>query len=205
MKYEKSSEQELIRAVSEGDKEAFDRLIRPYLRPMYGISYRILNSEEDAKDVCQESMIKIYKHLASFKADSKFFTWVYRITVNCAKDLIKKRYKEEKFSLEEELEESGEGILYRSEAKTETPERILERQELYEEIMATLMQLPMDLRSAIVLRDVEGFSYAEISEILEKNINTVKSNVSRARKLAVKSLTAKGIAPGSYQKEHLYE
>lgn len=205
MKYENSSEQELIRAVLEGDKEAFDRLLRPYIRPMYGISYRMLNSEEDAKDVCQESMIKIYKHLASFQAESKFFTWVYRITVNCAKDLIKKCYREESLSLEEELEDAGEGLWNRSERKAETPEASLQRRELYEEIMETLMQLPTDLRSAIVLRDVEGFSYAEISEILESNINTVKSKVSRARKLAIKSLTAKGIAPGSYEKEHLYE
>ncbi len=200
MHNDKVKEFELIRESLNGNKAAFDDLIRPYIKPMYNVCYKILNSAEDAEDVCQESLIKIYKNLSSFKMNAKFFTWVYRICVNTAKDLIKKRSKESGISLDQQLAESGDYILLSSDKAVATPEKLLAKKELYNEIMATLSSLPLNLRSAIILRDVEGFSYAEIAEILEKNLNTVKSDISRARKLAVKDLINKGIAPSAYER-----
>ncbi len=201
----KEMEFELIEDVLKGNTLAFDELIKPYIKPMYNISYKILNSEEDAKDVCQEALIKVFKNLKNFKMNARFFTWVYRITVNCSKDLIQKRYKNLGLSLDEELEDTGDYILYHADESQVTPESLLDKKMLYDEILQTIEGLPINCRTAIVLRDIEGFSYAEIAEIMEMKLNTVKSHINRARKLAVKDLLNKGIVPSSYERKYLNE
>ncbi len=205
MHNEKAKEFELIKRSLNGEKNAFDELIRPYIKPMYNVCYNMLNSAEDAEDVCQESLIKIYKNLASFKMDAKFFTWVYRICVNSAKDFMKKHSKESRISLDEQLAESGDYILFDSDKPSNSPEKLLEQKELYGEILESLAKLPFNLKTAIILRDIEGFAYAEIADILDKNLNSVKSDISRARKLAVNNLLEKGIVPSAYERRNFYE
>ncbi len=192
-------EQELIASTLSGNNEAFDTLIKPYIKPIYNIAYRILNHEEDAKDVCQDSMIKIYKNLKSFKKEAKFSTWVYRIAVNSAKDLIKKRYKND-LSLDKELEDNGDMILLNKSKTNDSPDKILDRKELYNEIFSSIKKLSINHRELIVLRDIQGFSYSEIAEILEKSEGSVKSGINRARKILASDLLAKGIKPSSYER-----
>lgn len=162
-------ETDLIDKCKKGDLNSFEVLINTYSSIVYNILFRILGNEEDAKDVSQEVFIKVYKKLSTFKGQSKFSTWLYRITVNSAKDFIKKRKDVVMVDNYEAIEREF------------TPTNDYHKKDDSMMINQGLRRLKDELREIIVLKDIQGFSYEEISGILDINIGTVKSRLNRAR------------------------
>lgn len=169
-------EQDLIRSAANGSSQAFEQLITPYERRMYALSLRMCGNTEDAKDCLQDAMLRIYKGLSSFRGDSSFSTWVYRVVTNVCLD-FHRRSKNKMSSSLDELHENG--IEPRDEKPT--PQVELEKSELKREIGKAISSLPEDLKSAVVLRDIHGLSYEEIGQVLDINVGTVRSRLFRGR------------------------
>lgn len=162
------NEEELIVLAKHGDGEAFSSLIKPSYKMLYSVCYSILGNAEDAKDAAQEAALSAYKKIHSFQDRSKFSTWLYRIALNKAKDYLKERIKKENLPLEEAM----------TQAKVEEG---YEAKLVELDLRAALQRLSVDQRELIVLRDVRGLSYEEMALVLDKNLGTVKSGLSRAR------------------------
>lgn len=165
----------VIKKCQNGDIGAFEALVSKYEKIVYNIAYRLIGNAEDSKDVAQETFIKVYRKINTFKGDSSFSTWLYRMTVNTGKDFLRK--KKDNLSIDEERENNISNVntsLY-------TPEVSLERNEKQRMIIAGLNQLKTDHKVMIILRDIQGYSYEEISNTLEISIGTVKSRINRAR------------------------
>ncbi|MBQ4575555.1 MAG: sigma-70 family RNA polymerase sigma factor [Clostridia bacterium] len=187
----KSEDLVIKRAVS-GDKEAFGELVRAYESMVYNTAMQALRNAEDAYDVSQEVFIKAWRSLGSFRGESKFSTWIYRITCNQIKDYIRAKSRHAAISLSE----------YDSEEDTEKetdipdtdrsvmPEEVYLRDELRDTVREAIASMSEDHRQIIVLRDIEGYSYEEIAEMLGLGIGTVKSRINRARN-AVKEFLIK--------------
>jgi RNA polymerase sigma-70 factor, ECF subfamily len=176
-------ELQLIELCKENNLEAFEKLILTYETKIYNLCFYILKNKEDALDASQEVCIKIYKSIGKFKGDSKFSTWVYRITYNTCIDNVKKR---------------KEDVPYDDFINTEASEDskvdgIVENKELKQEIKSCIMGLNEDFRSIIILRDIDGLSYQEIAGILNIGVGTVKSRLSRARDNLKNELIKKGV------------
>lgn len=194
------NEERIIALATAGDNAAFDKLIDPYLKPLYNICLSMLSSQEDAEDAAQDAVIKAYKSLGSFRGGSKFSTWLYRIAINSVKDLLKKKQRAEVLSLEEQVELSGDSILEARARLEKNPEQKLEQKELRKQIQNAILALPQNARELIVLRELRGQSYEEIAEILGKNVGSVKSGLSRARAQLASLLLERGIVPSSYER-----
>ncbi|MBI6546084.1 MAG: sigma-70 family RNA polymerase sigma factor [Cyanobacteria bacterium NC_groundwater_1444_Ag_S-0.65um_54_12] len=163
-------QRELICRARNGDKAAFETLIGPQLDRFYGLAYQLIRNEDDAADVVQEALIKAYRSLGSFRGDADFFTWMARILRNTVLDELKRavrRHEEPVETLPESLDRSLEGKA--------------EQKELREIVHGCISQLSSKLREPLVMFDIEGYSYEEISQILGINIGTVKSRLNRAR------------------------
>lgn len=174
-------EKELIQKAKQGDMTAFEELILKHEKIVYNVALRMMNHSEDAKDISQEVFLKAYRNIANFDERSAFSTWLYRITTNTCIDEMRKRKGKQSYSLEEELE-NEDGTMQRQIAdEGDTPEESLLREERKSEILQALENLSAEHKAAVVLRDVKGLSYEEISEILELSLGTVKSRISRAR------------------------
>lgn len=174
------SEKELIAAAKAGDERSFEILIQNCKTKAYNIALRYLRNEEDAMDALQESFIKIYRHLDKFKEGSKFDTWVYRIVVNTCNDMLRKTNV---VSMESFTRSDGEEEEYTLELPDPEPgpqETILQKEQA-KLILDALEQLKPDQKEVIVLRDIQGFSYEEISEMLNCSIGTIKSRINRSR------------------------
>lgn len=175
-----SRERELITRAKAGDESGFEELILGCKTRAYNIALRYMRNEEDALDALQESFIKVFRYLASFKEESSFQTWVYRIVVNTCHDMLRKNAHIRKNS---SLFQTGED----EEQETAipdtapTPEEELERKETMRIILEALETLPAEQKEIIVLRDMQGFSYEEIGEILDCSLGTVKSRINRSR------------------------
>lgn len=171
----------LIEKVKGGDITSFEKLIEPYQKKAFNIAYRMLGNLEDANDVTQEALIKIYRSINNFQGKSSFSTWVYSVVSNACIDHIRKNRKAVVVSLDKEFD-TGESM-YKVEVADEanTPEVLLERKETRQLIHDAINQLNVDQREIIILRDINGFSYHEIAEILKCSEGTVKSRISRAR------------------------
>lgn len=170
----------LIKKAKEGDEGSFEALILSCKGKAYNIALRYVKNENDALDVLQESFIKIFRNLSKFNEESKFETWVYRIVVNTCNDFLRKnknKYNEISVLLDENDHEKELDIP----DNTPPPEAVILNKEHSEYILDCLEKIPIDHREIIVLRDIKGFTYEEISEILECSIGTVKSRISRAR------------------------
>lgn len=173
------SEKELISAAKAGDERGFELLIEGCKTKAYTIALRYLRNEEDAMDALQESFLKIYRHLGSFQEESKFDTWVYRIVVNTCNDILRKH----KGAMTQSIvrgEEAEEYTLELPDTRPD-PQEILLRKEQAEMMEAALDQLKPEHKEVIVLRDIQGFSYEEISEILSCSTGTIKSRINRGR------------------------
>jgi RNA polymerase sigma-70 factor (ECF subfamily) len=177
---EKQTDLELVRRVQAGDKSAFDVLVIKYQQKVINLVMRYVHDPHIAMDVSQESFIKAYRGLKNFRGDSAFYTWLYRISINTAKNyLVSKgrRMPDDDIDAQEAEQYDGGGKL----REISTPER----EALTEEIQATVQNaieaLPDDLRIAITLRELEGLSYEEISETMDCPIGTVRSRIFRAR------------------------
>ena len=186
-------ESRLIHRASAGDAGAFNALMGMHERRMYAVALRMCGNPEDAQDCLQEAMIRVYRSISGFKAQSSFSTWVYRITMNTCLDELRRRKNRPGTSLDGLLETgwspSDEG---------DTPERHAMRREARASIQRFIGELPEDMRAAVVLRDVEGYSYDEIAEILGANVGTVKSRISRGREKLREKISAQSELFDSY-------
>lgn len=179
---------DLRRSVKERDVESFARLIAAHERKVYGLAYRLMGNEEDAKDLAQEAFLRAFTSLERFRGNSAFSTWLYRIVVNVCIDEMRKRKRErtrslsEKPHLDESEPASGASLKERDIADSSPgPAEQLESKELSDVVRKAIDELSEHYRTAIILRDIEGFSYEEIAAITGCSLGTVKSRLNRAR------------------------
>ena len=177
---ERDIDQKLVVRVQKGDKTAFDLLVRKYQHKVAKLVSRYVRDRREVEDVTQEALIKAYRAIGGFRGESAFYTWLYRIAVNTAKNYLESQGRRPPGSDMEiegaELIESGEGL--RDQA---TPERQMLTNEIATTVHRVLEHLPPDLRTAITLREIEGMSYEEIAEVMDCPIGTVRSRIFRAR------------------------
>jgi RNA polymerase sigma-70 factor (ECF subfamily) len=177
---ERSIDQKLVVRVQKGDKTAFDLLVRKYQHKVAKLVSRYVRDRREVEDVTQEAFIKAYRAIGGFRGESAFYTWLYRIAVNTAKNYLESQSRRPPGSDMEiegaELIESGAGL--RDQA---TPERQMLTNEIATTVHRVLEHLPPDLRTAITLREIEGMSYEEIAEVMDCPIGTVRSRIFRAR------------------------
>lgn len=170
----------LLKKIKNGDVESFELLIADYQVYAYNVAYRMLGNEEDAKDMTQEALIKVYKSIHKFKENSNFSTWLYRIVMNTCKDELKKR-KEVILSLDKEIETNDGRISREIGDERLNPSKIVERNEVSKMVQEAISALSDSNRMVIVLRDIQGLSYEEISQVIKEPIGTVKSRINRGR------------------------
>jgi RNA polymerase sigma-70 factor (ECF subfamily) len=178
---------QLVARVQKGDKSAFDLLVLKYQHRVLKLVSRFVSDAAEAQDVAQEAFLKAYRALPSFRGDSAFFTWLYRIAINTAKNaLVSSRRRPVDFDLDLQDPEQ-----YDRNAKlkdVDTPEGVLLTEEIREVVERAMQELPEDLRTAIVLREIEGMSYEEIAEAMDCPVGTVRSRIFRAREAIDKRL-----------------
>lgn len=177
---DKVSDKELVSRVQQGDKAAFDLLVLKYQHRIVKLVSRYVREPSDALDVTQETFLKAYRALPRFRGDSAFYTWIYRIAVNTAKNYLVALSRR---PTEVDLDHDGSGGLdLNALQKTlDTPERLLLTDEIKATILDAMNKLPDDLREAIMLREVDGLSYEEIADVMSCPIGTVRSRIFRAR------------------------
>lgn len=160
----------LVKRAQKGDAQAFESLYNQHLKRVYNIAWRMMGSSSDAEDVAQEVMLKAWRALPAFKLDSAISTWLYRITINACSDELRRR--KVKLVSVEEMHESGHEL---------TSQGFEEQSIAGGSISWAIGKLGEEYRAALVLRDIEGYSYEEIAEILRCPIGTVRSRINRAR------------------------
>ena len=177
-----SEEKKLLRYAIKGDVESFEKLIERYQSKAYNIALRMIGNEEDAKDVIQDAFIKIYRSLHKFRGDSSFYTWIYRIVTNTCYDFIKKQNKRNNNTISlTNYQNSLEGEVEDIKDERHQPDIIMDSKEDSTHILDCLHKLSYDHKTVIILRDIQGFSYDEIAQILNCSEGTVKSRINRAR------------------------
>ena len=176
----KDTDKELVRRVQKGDRHAFDLLFTRYQQKILNLVSRYLRDREDVEDVAQEAFIKAFRALPRFRGESAFYTWLYRIAINTAKNHLVARSRRPP-GVDVDIEDAefmdGTDVLKES----ESPEAALARDELSAEINLAISLLPDDLRSAVTLREFDGLSYEQIAEIMDCPVGTVRSRIFRAR------------------------
>ena len=181
------NDQQLVERVQKGDKAAFDLLVRKYQHRVLKLVSRFVNDAAEAEDVAQEAFLKAYRALPAFRGDSAFYTWLYRIAINTAKNtLVSNRRRPIDFDLDLQDPEHHDRQALLKDA--DTPEGVLLTDEIRGVVERALEQLPDDLRTAIVLRELEGLSYEEIAEAMDCPVGTVRSRIFRAREAIDKKL-----------------
>ena len=194
-----AGEKHLIRAAQNGDISGFNALVRLYQNIVYQTAYRVMGESEAAADATQEAFVSAYKHIRSFRGDS-FRGWLMRIVTNACYDQMRERRRHPTSSLEALFVGSRPLAPAAEPLAADTPPELAERQELGEIIQKGLQTLPFDSRMTLVLFDVQGFSYQEISEITGTHIGTVKSRLFRARALLRSFLLAQqDVLPRRYR------
>lgn len=180
-------DQQLVERVQKGDKRAFDLLVLKYQHKIFAVISRFIRDHSEVQDVAQDAFIKAYKALPNFRGESAFYTWMYRIAINTAKNYLVARNRRPPAS---DLDVDDAEFYSGSEAMQEmnTPERNLLRDELQAVIDQAFRDLPEDLRMAVTLREIDGLSYEEIAEAMECPIGTVRSRIFRAREAIDKKI-----------------
>ncbi len=176
----RDEERSLIQKAQKGDMAAFEALVRQHERMVYNLALRTLGNDSDAQDASQEAFIKAWTGLGSFRGDSKFSVWLYRLVSNVCMDMLRRR-KNEALSLTVSDDDRGETILDIPD-ESSSPQSLLEKKELREDIQSAINSLPEDYRRVILLRELADLSYEEIAKVLGLDIGTVKSRIFRARK-----------------------
>ncbi len=178
---DREADQILVERVQAGDKQAFGLLVTKYQRKLARLVSRMVRDPAEVEDIVQDSFIRAYKALPNFRNDSAFYTWLYRIGVNTAKNWLVTHGKRAQLTSTtdgEEAENYDEPELLRN---NETPERLLMTKQIGETVNAVVETLPEDLRIALTLREMEGLSYEEIADVMDCPIGTVRSRIFRAR------------------------
>ncbi|TQV84992.1 RNA polymerase sigma factor RpoE [Aliikangiella coralliicola] len=175
-----TTDAELVERVQRGDKRAFDLLVSKYQNKIFVIIGRFINDHAEVHDVAQDTFIKAYRALPNFRGESQFYTWIYRIAINTAKNYLTARGRRPPASDIDSQEAENFGISA-SLKENASPERLLARDQLKKVIFDTIDDLPEDLKTAITLREMEGMSYEEIAESMNCPVGTVRSRIFRAR------------------------
>jgi len=177
---ERGIDQALVERVQKGDKQAFDVLVLKYQNKIIQLVNRYVHDPEEARDVAQDAFIKAYKAVGRFRGDSAFYTWLYRIAINTAKNhLVAGGRRPPNIDIDAQDAEHYDGAMGLKEYAT--PERLLLKDEIEALIAKAIDELPDDLRTAIILRELEGLSYEEIAQTMDCPIGTVRSRIFRAR------------------------
>jgi RNA polymerase sigma-70 factor, ECF subfamily len=173
-------DQKLVERVQRGDKNAYNLLVTKYQHKVANLVSRYVKNQADVADVVQEAFIKAYRALPNFRGESAFYTWLYRIAVNSAKNhlvALSRKPPGSDIEIDEaEIYDSGDAL-----REYESPEKLLLTEEIRKVVFSTIDQLPEDLRTAINLRELEGLSYEDIAVIMECPVGTVRSRIFRAR------------------------
>ncbi len=181
-------DQQLVERAQRGDKHAFELLIAKYQRRLARLISRFVRDAAEVEDVTQEAFIKAYRALPGFRGESAFYTWLYRIGINSAKNYLlaaKRRVPTTTIFDADDAEDFEDGGLLR---EVNTPENELMSKQVVEVVNASLRQLPDDLRTALTLREIEGLSYEEIATVMNCPIGTVRSRIFRAREAIAENL-----------------
>jgi len=181
-------DEELVLRVQQGDKSAYDLLVIKYQHRIIQLVNRYIKDPSDAQDVAQEAFIKAYRALGNFRGESAFYTWLYRIAINTAKNYLMSRSRRSADAQVDVLD--AEQIEKAPQLQgMETPERQLLNEEIVETIKTAIAKLPEEMRVAIMLREFEGMSYEEIAEAMDCPVGTVRSRIFRAREAIDSKLT----------------
>ncbi len=175
-----ASDQKLVERVQKGDNGAFDLLVLKYQHKIVNLVMRYVRDPELAQDITQEAFIKAYRALPRFRGESAFYTWMYRIAVNTAKNYLAAQ-RRRPMELELDMQDPEQYELHAMLKETDTPEGITLSNELMEIVENAIAALPEDLQTAIILRELEGMSYEEIAQTMECPVGTVRSRIFRAR------------------------
>ena len=179
---------QLVARAQQGDKQAFNLLVVKYQRKLTRLLSRFIRDQAEVEDVTQEAFIKAYRALPAFRGDSAFYTWLYRIGINTAKNYLMAMGRRAPTSTEVEAEDA-EGFEEGEQLRDiNTPESVLLSNEIAETVNSTIEQLPEELRRAIQMREIEGMSYEDIAQAMDCPIGTVRSRIFRAREAIAESL-----------------
>lgn len=177
----------LVKRVQQGDRAAFDLLVVKYQHRILKLIMRYVKDPSEALDVAQEAFLKAYRAASSFRGDSAFYTWLYRIAINTAKNhLVSASRRAAQFDFD--IQDTDQFEVMAKLRELDTPEALAMSEQLRARVLQTINQLPEDLRTAILLREVEGMSYEEIAQTMECPVGTVRSRIFRAREAIDKSI-----------------
>ncbi len=171
----------LIKKAKKGDSAAFSALMEQHFAMIYNLALRMSGNPDDASDLTQEVMIKLFKNIGAFEGKSKFSTWVYRVASNTCLDELRKIKRKKTVSLDAEYETEDGSVGYEAEDTAPTPDVSAERSELKTIVAKAVSRLGEEYRTAVILRDINGLSYTEIAEVIGCSVGTVKSRISRGR------------------------
>jgi RNA polymerase sigma-70 factor, ECF subfamily len=181
-------DRQLVERAQRGDKRAFELLVEKYQRKLARLLSRFIRDPAEVEDVTQEAFIKAYRALPAFRGDSAFYTWLYRIGINTAKNYLMALGRRAPTSTEVEADEA-EGFEEGEQLRDiNTPESVLLSNEIAETVNSTIEALPEELRTAIQLREIEGMSYEDIAQVMNCPIGTVRSRIFRAREAIAEQL-----------------
>lgn len=190
----REQEAAVIQAVLDGDINAYELLVKEYEKNVYNLALRMVGNSEDAADMSQEAFIKAYNSLTSFRGDSKFSVWLYRIVSNVCLDYLRSRGRRQTVSLSAGNDD-GEDVEIDIADETQSPERLLDRRLTRDAVRRGLAALPPEHRQILLLREIQGLSYDEIADALGIEAGTVKSRIFRARKKLCAFLIKDGNIP----------
>ena len=182
-----STDKELVKRVQKGDKGAFDMLVLKYEHKIVNLVMRYVRDPEQALDITQEAFIKAYRALPRFRGDSAFYTWLYRIAVNTAKNYLAAQ-RRRPLDIELDMQDPDQYGLHAKLKETDDPEGVTLSRELQETLERAIESLPDDLRTAIILRELDGMSYEEIAQTMDCPVGTVRSRIFRARDAIAKKV-----------------
>ena len=180
-----NSEKSLINLVKKGDKKAYEVLVLQYQDRLVFSVYKFLKDYELAQDIAQEAFVKAFKNIEKFRGDSSFYTWIYRIAINTAKNFLSTKSRKSEIYDDEIMELK----LSESAVTSENPENILEAEELRSLMMDAIQGLPDDIRTTLSLREFDGLSYEEIAEVQNCPIGTVRSRIHKGREILDKTFS----------------
>lgn len=181
------TDQELVARVQSGDKQAFNLLVQKYQHKLVKMISRYVSDPSEAQDVAQETFIKAYRALPNFRGESSFYTWIYRIGANTAKNYLVAQGRRPPGS-DIDAQDAEQYVADASLRETDTPEGLAQRDEIEKTVFDAIESLPDDLRTAITLRELDGLSYEEIAQAMDCPVGTVRSRIFRAREAIDKRL-----------------
>jgi RNA polymerase sigma-70 factor (ECF subfamily) len=193
------SDEQLVEACRGGEVAAFDILVARWQRKIRGAAYRVVRSDEEAQDICQEAFLKAYRGLPSFKGESRFSSWLYQIAINLSRDRLRRRKTRNWVSLDD-LEDASP---YASPRAPAEGERFVEALEVHELVASAVAALPEEQREAVILKEYQGLTFPEIAEIQGVPVSTVKTRLYRGLSVLRERLVRQGVR-GPMEQEKAY-